>query len=88
MALDDTEDEWEDEMVVNPMDEGDRGFDGVVGIGGGHPKGRSPWGPDIAGTYLLVMVTSTGIFWHWIRWCQCPGAAEAHSTATFATIFH
>ena len=39
MAPDDTEDEWEGETVVNLMDEGDRGFDGVVGISRGHPEG-------------------------------------------------
>ena len=74
----DTEDEWEDETVVNPLDDGDGGFDRVGGIAFDHPEGQALWGPDIPGTYRLVVVTSTGIFRRRIRWCQCPGAADKH----------
>jgi hypothetical protein len=78
MDSDDADEEWEDETIGNPVDEGEWGSDRVGGISGAHPDARALWGPEVPETDRLVVVTSSGIFRRRIRRCKCPGAADPH----------
>ena len=76
----DREDDWEDETVM-PMDEEPEeapSLNEASGMSGTRPEGQSLWGPAVPGTHRIVVVTSTGIFRRRIRWCHCPGSADAH----------
>jgi hypothetical protein len=72
----DTEDEWEDEDMQG-QEEGSP-LDGGNEISGSFPESQALWGPARSGMHWMVMVTSTGIFRRRIRWCKCPGTADAH----------
>jgi hypothetical protein len=65
----DTEDEWEDEDVEEET---------IDEMRGTLPESQALWGPAVLGTHRIVVVSSTGIFRRRIRWCQCPGATDAH----------
>jgi hypothetical protein len=70
----DMEDEWEDEDV----EEATLPLDGADLLSGTLPESQTLWGPAVPGTHRIIVVSSTGIFRRRIRWCQCPGATDAH----------
>jgi hypothetical protein len=69
--------------------------DGKNGTGSGEYSGATlgtgveeqVWGPFIPDTHRIVVVTSTGVFRHHIRWCRCPDKADSHLQLLHLNLF-
>ena len=77
IGLEAMDDEWADEEVDEGQEEALPLY-GAEEINEVLPESQVWWGLALPGTHRIVVVTSTGIFRRRIRWCRCPGTADAH----------
>jgi hypothetical protein len=62
-------------------------LDFVDEMKGNLPESPALWSLAIPGTHQIVVVSLTGIFQCWVRWCQCPGTTDAHIQLLHLNLF-